>query len=229
MSKTSIGLFFALVIVIAFNSDKRLIGQYLNSQHTMEVLEPSFQHVSMGAYQKESGMDNKSTAQARPMHLDANLTTRIDPRPDQGVQFSTALSNTTQTSNGKPPTKFYLKKSFVRFLHMGKAGGGTIAIRLRKLWKLQIHQCHPWPCIEKKWKQDNVTGKQPYMLLSLRDPVDRFVSAFYWRILKICHPEADKRIERPNTLKQPCLEEQKRSLICVFVSVCLCFHGMIND
>lgn len=39
-----------------------------------------------------------------------------------------------------------------------------------------------------------------------RDPVDRFVSAFYWRILKICHPEKDKRIERPKTMgKKECL------------------------
>lgn len=38
--------------------------------------------------------------------------------------------------------------------------------------------------------------------------MDRFVSAFYWRILKICHPEKDKRIERPKTMgKRGCLSD----------------------
>ena len=82
---------------------------------------------------------------------------------------------------------------------MGKAGGGTIASRLRKVWRLQIFQCHPFPCVNEKWKEPDFD--HPILLISLRDPVDRFVSAFYWRILRLCHPELDKRGERPASVR----------------------------
>ena len=64
-------------------------------------------------------------------------------------------------------------------------------MRIRQAWKLQIHQCHPWPCVNKAWNDPD--KNHPWIIISLRDPVDRFVSAFYWRILVHCHPEVDKR------------------------------------
>ena len=98
---------------------------------------------------------------------------------------------------------------------MGKAGGGTIAGRIREDWKLRINQCHPFPCVNSKWKEQN-HDQHPLLLFGVRDPIDRFVSAFYWRILRLCHPEMDKRppkSERPaNLQKKPCLSDDDRDV-----------------
>lgn len=97
---------------------------------------------------------------------------------------------------------------------MGKAGGGTIAGRIRTDWKVQIRQCHPFPCIDSKWKESN-NQRHPLLLFGVRDPIDRFVSAWYWRILRLCHPEVDKRPpqnERPDSLrKKPCISDDGRN------------------
>eukprot|EP00977_Amphora_coffeiformis_P002721 scaffold521_cov167-Amphora_coffeaeformis.AAC.12 len=98
---------------------------------------------------------------------------------------------------------------------MGKAGGGTIASRIRADWKLGIWQCHPFPCVKDKWKEPN--SQHPLLLFGVRDPVDRFVSAFYWRILRVCHPEVDKRppkSEIPAALrKRKCQSDESRNFV----------------
>ena len=67
-------------------------------------------------------------------------------------------------------------------LHMGKAGGTTVKIHTRERWRLFVDECHPSPCKAKHMNQPSL-----YLLPTLRDPVDRFVSAFYWRIERLCH------------------------------------------
>lgn len=95
---------------------------------------------------------------------------------------------------GKPPVKQHFKRNKVVFMHPGKAGGGNIAMRMEKNWRLRIPQCHPRPCSQQaKWNNTADNGEHPFLFISLRDPVDRFVSAFYWRTLVLCHPEKSKR------------------------------------
>jgi len=70
------------------------------------------------------------------------------------------------------------------FLKVGKAGGGTVKAHLEAFWSMQVKSCHPWPCPHKisSAGQDGGLG---LMALSVRDPIDRFVSGFYFRALRL--------------------------------------------
>ena len=68
----------------------------------------------------------------------------------------------------------------LQLLHQGKDGGGTVLGHEKKIWKIGIRQCHPHPCPKTFANQKNYTR-----ILTLRDPIDTFVSAFYYRAAKI--------------------------------------------
>ena len=92
-----------------------------------------------------------------------------------------------ETVPTEPPDWLSLPSSNAIFLHMGKAAGGTVEARWQSGWKIHVQKCHPGLC-PKAWKNNN-TG----LVLTIRDPVDRFVSAFYWRTLVLCNPHGDTR------------------------------------
>lgn len=73
------------------------------------------------------------------------------------------------------------------FLHVGKAAGGSIMERFHQ-WNLQVPTCHPVPCYSMLAGNPN-SG----VIVPIRDPVDRFVSAFYWRLMVLCNPDGDQR------------------------------------
>lgn len=75
-------------------------------------------------------------------------------------------------------------------LHIGKAGGGTIGqvFKLRNTSAAQ--SCHPDPCLERLRNAKRV-------FVALRDPVDRFVSAFNWRSLLLCKKHNETRSRSP--------------------------------
>jgi len=75
------------------------------------------------------------------------------------------------------------------YIHPGKAGGGTFLDRYRKYWQVAMLSCHPYPC--------RTATKMSNVLISVRDPVDRFVSGFNWLRLGLCDPFHDKRKGRP--------------------------------
>ena len=60
--------------------------------------------------------------------------------------------NSTNEENVFVPNLLQPQRFFIRFLHIGKAGGGSIAARLLHVWRLKIFQCHPRPCIHGRWK-----------------------------------------------------------------------------
>jgi hypothetical protein len=70
------------------------------------------------------------------------------------------------------------------FLHVGKAGGGSIEHRAATKWNIALCRCHPDPC------PHLVDGSSHY-LINVRDPIDRFVSIFQWRMIVLCHPNGD--------------------------------------
>jgi hypothetical protein len=91
------------------------------------------------------------------------------------------------------PAMLPLPPDLYRTLHLGKAGGGTVKQRFKKIWHLDATQCHPDPCFSNSTKtsktesSSNLTQTEmPLVFVTLRDPVDRFVSAFYWRIFRLC-------------------------------------------
>jgi hypothetical protein len=73
----------------------------------------------------------------------------------------------------------------VLFLHPGKAGGGSVKERYRH-WHVRMKSCHPRPC------PDRILSFN-FTLISVRDPVDRFVSAFNWRAQVLCRTKGETR------------------------------------
>eukprot|EP00592_Proboscia_alata_P014959 CAMPEP_0194395888 /NCGR_PEP_ID=MMETSP0174-20130528/124672_1 /TAXON_ID=216777 /ORGANISM="Proboscia alata, Strain PI-D3" /LENGTH=419 /DNA_ID=CAMNT_0039191871 /DNA_START=32 /DNA_END=1291 /DNA_ORIENTATION=- len=79
------------------------------------------------------------------------------------------------------------------FLHIGKAGGRTIRTRLSTIWKIPFDICHPDPCPKSDFRVEHFRVERsrvehPVEIICLRDPVDRFVSAFKWRESLLCRP-----------------------------------------
>jgi hypothetical protein len=76
------------------------------------------------------------------------------------------------------------------YLHIGKTGGTTLNQRASEL-NLELQQIHPKPVPMNASEFRNV-------LISVRDPVDRFVAAFNWRCTLLCN-ETDSRIRITNS------------------------------
>mmetsp|Transcript_19708 Transcript_19708/g.40349 ORF Transcript_19708/g.40349 Transcript_19708/m.40349 type:complete len:454 (-) Transcript_19708:106-1467(-) len=79
------------------------------------------------------------------------------------------------------------KRKSVRFFHIGKGGGGTVEFILGD-YRVSFHRNHPGPNFDSKLLE----GPTTTLLINIRDPVDRFVSAFNWRSLLHCG-HRDKR------------------------------------
>lgn len=98
---------------------------------------------------------------------------REDPGPAEDLHNSSL-----------PRVKLY---NTLLFLHLGKAGGGTINDLLSQEWNLTFSYNHPYPRARRRdWIQNHPRGT---VLINLRDPVDRFVSAYYWRQRIMCRPQ----------------------------------------
>lgn len=76
----------------------------------------------------------------------------------------------------------------VTLFHVGKAGGGTFKRNLQ-INRISVNACHPRPgtCDNRRKIQKNEGHHQSNsttntLVINVRDPVDRFVSAFRWRM-----------------------------------------------
>ena len=103
-----------------------------------------------------------------------------------------------------------IKLGSQKFLHLGKAGGGTVKHTF-KLWNSTFPECHPSPCTKD-------TQDSELVFITLRDPVDRFVSGFNWRKLLLCkkHNEIRQSVPPGNANKDPnkyCQVKHKESYI----------------
>ncbi len=70
--------------------------------------------------------------------------------------------------------------------HVGKGGGGTI----QKHLGIGVTWVHPRPRTSINEKFQN--GPLRTLIFNVRDPVDRFVSAFNWRTAILCHPDDER-------------------------------------
>ena len=77
----------------------------------------------------------------------------------------------------------------VRFYHLGKGGGGTIFFSLLENGII-LRRDHPHPM---HGIEQLVDGPVKALLINIRDPVDRFVSAFNWRSLLFCQRDGEQR------------------------------------
>jgi hypothetical protein len=101
----------------------------------------------------------------------------------------------------------------VTFFHLGKAGGGTVAVELSSN-KIGVAKSHPRPNIDRVTQLQNGTSRT--LIINLRDPVDRFVSAFNWRLVRVCNGPNDTREQHkhrgaqyPETMCQISPDEDK--------------------
>jgi len=78
----------------------------------------------------------------------------------------------------------------VIFFHVGKGGGGTVSQKLENN-RIKIGTSHPDPHQSQIVKLQK--GPAKTLIVNIRDPVDRFVSAFRWRQIVLCKPH-DKRL-----------------------------------
>ena len=70
--------------------------------------------------------------------------------------------------------------------HVGKGGGGT----LQKHLGLSVIWVHPRP--NQKINEQLRQGPLRTLIFNVRDPIDRFVSAFNWRVIILCHPNDER-------------------------------------
>ena len=59
---------------------------------------------------------------------------------------------------------------------------------------IQVKELHPAP--SQIHKEQFMKERLTTMILNVRDPVDRFVSAFRWATKVLCHPDHVKRYYR---------------------------------
>ena len=94
--------------------------------------------------------------------------------------------------------------------HVGKAGGGTIESRKAYLKHQGLpvppsKTCHPAPCINPK-KTRYKHGAVPWpggVLINVRDPVARFVSAFDWAAALLCKEMNETRKPTSGAFNNP--------------------------
>jgi len=86
----------------------------------------------------------------------------------------------------------------VRFYHLGKGGGGTIFQSLVDNGII-LQRDHPRPIHD---IEQLINGPVTTLLINIRDPVDRFVSAFNWRSLLFCQRDEEQRKKYPSEVDQ---------------------------
>ena len=84
----------------------------------------------------------------------------------------------------KQDCKFRLGRDTIYF-HQGKAGGGTVNYMGNK-YHLGLRSDHPF--LKEDSVKDLMEGPLTTLIFTVRDPIDRFVSMFNWRLLTLCHP-----------------------------------------
>jgi hypothetical protein len=139
------------------------------------------------------------------------------------------------TLNAIQATTIHLNQT--TFLHLGKAGGGAVTERLNE-WEIAIgKQCHPWPC------PSDLQNPNTTFLIDIRDPVDRYFSAFNWRNLMLCNPRNRTRTKargkrvflhpekfcRPNFPKESIMLHEKYKSNASLLAEALCEPGDIRE
>jgi len=94
----------------------------------------------------------------------------------------------------KPKFNFLHPGKKIKFLHPGKSGGGTFDSRLKYFWDMKFDEAHPHPM---KIKKDDIS------FITIRDPIDRFVSSFNWRLVVLCNIDGDKRNHGKKAVQHP--------------------------
>lgn len=131
------------------------------------------------------GNRNTAPAISRVWGKDDGLETILIPCFSYKRKF---LGNVSPVEFVKQSCRHDLK-SKVTFYHVGKGGGGSVSSKFDE-YGIAKKGVHPSP--SDSGIADILDGVNKTLIINVRDPVDRFVSAFDWRSLLFCSPD-DKR------------------------------------
>jgi len=96
--------------------------------------------------------------------------------------------------------------------HIGKGGGGTLVKHIH----VEVQWVHPKP--QSSINEELQNGTKKTLIVNVRDPIDRFVSAFNWRNAILCHPDdarqkgREKKVgatKNPNDFCKPGHDEEE--------------------
>jgi len=186
----SLGVLVVIVFVVGlainFRTAKTDISDPLVAEETMAI--------------KRDASSNKFAA-AEHVDGDHEVAVKECPQTMPAKQFSSR-----EVTAARRPID--LDQYKVLWLHPGKSGGGTFQSRLQSSWYIHApkNRCHPHPCpdrafaqVQKSSNNDTASSKTSNTassittIINIRDPIDRFVSAFHWRRLVLCNPQGDER------------------------------------
>lgn len=112
-------------------------------------------------------------------------------RSSSSPEVSPKLTSASPGLTGSSSTQLYrIPRDQVTFLHIGKAGGGSVVEEFHRAG-VHVDECHPRPCSPQRTREQ--VRDRTLLLVSIRDPVDRFVSAFYYAVLVLCRQDDDRR------------------------------------
>mmetsp|Transcript_22587 Transcript_22587/g.46578 ORF Transcript_22587/g.46578 Transcript_22587/m.46578 type:complete len:502 (-) Transcript_22587:104-1609(-) len=106
----------------------------------------------------------------------------------KGAQVSESLVSIPEFYSPESKCKHNFRSSVV-FFHVGKAGGGTAIVQLSGTHRTHLQYVHPKPNPKiVQALKSNAKDTPDTLIINVRDPIDRFVSAFRWKLLRTCAP-----------------------------------------
>jgi len=99
-------------------------------------------------------------------------------------------------------TCYHILRPNMKFLRLGKGGGGTVSFVSTKEAHMVYQKCHPNPC--------KIDGNTSLVLVNIRDPVDRFVSAFNWRSFLFCKGGHGRSNSTSDEIEHRSIEQESR-------------------
>ena len=126
----------------------------------------------------------------------------ISPFPEdfvhvRSVSLRTKADSCANAPKEEPEISWAKAYSFL-FLHVGKAGGGSLTERLEKWWHIHSSLAHPAYArhTDEMEKTSEKIAKAKIIMINIRDPIDRYFSAFTWHTRSTCdRAGGDDRLE----------------------------------
>ena len=100
-------------------------------------------------------------------------------------------------------------------LHIGKAGGGTVRTTLKFKWGYALKECHQTAqrCFgSRKGFPNSSVWNHGLVFVTIRDPIERFISAFNWHVGTECRD--DKETESRTVADPPILAVRHPDQYC---------------
>ena len=161
-------------------------------------------------YVADDRSNNNDTVTVDVIDINPNKSTVENEKAGESLLFLQNLSRGAfvqcrkDTPSHLNATTFWERQCYVnmtesvRFYHLGKGGGGTIFFSLVENG-IVVERDHPRPI---HGIEQILNGTVSTLLINIRDPVDRFVSAFNWRSLLFCQRDGEKRKKYPSEVDE---------------------------